>query len=603
MNAFQIEQVKLEAVFSNASAALAIVRGPNAIFEKVNLSYASLFNGRSLVGLSVVEALPELKGQKFPDLLAKVFATGETYVEVEATALLRRSEESPLEERYFDQSYFQIRDEKAQPYGVLIHAIDVTERVVLQRANEIKTQALELALKEAPLPAVLELIAKLIESNMGKATSASILLLDDSGHRLLHGAAPSLPSEYNDAINGIEIGPAVGACGTAAFQAAQVIAVDIATDPLWKNYRDLALKFKLRSCWSTPIVSSWGEVLGTFALYHPNTRSPSSADQQLVNLAAQTSAIVIERHQQAVRKQKVKNALRQSEARLNLALSASGIGFWDWNATTGYVFLSDTLMADWGIDPKNYGNTLPETMDRIHSEDRDRVWLEIERSTFEEKPYNVEYRVVRPSGEIIWVNAKGRYQVDEAKKPVRLTGIAINITDRRLANQALLDAVRSRDVFLSIASHELRTPLTSLKLQTQLRSRLLKKGTPTDFSPERLEKMFKSDGQQINRLARLIDDMLDISLISSGKLTLQRETFDMSALVRETAERYLPQFEALACPVTIKCDEAVEAVGDRFRLEQVVTNLLTNAIRYGNRKPVQLELKKEDDHVVFSVAD
>jgi PAS domain S-box-containing protein len=598
-----LEQLKLEAVFTHATASLAILQGPNAIFEKTNKSYANLFTDRPLIGKSVLAALPELKGQKFPELLSQVFETGTPYVESEAKALLRQSEGSPLEQRFFDQSYTRIIDKNGVPYGVLIHAVDVTERVIAREAGKMNAEALELALKEAPLASILELIVKLIESQAGEGAFASILLTDKEGKHLLHGAAPSLPSEYNQAINGIAIGPKVGSCGTAAYLVKPVIVENIALDPLWADFKELALKHGLAACWSTPIISSRGKALGTFALYHRRTGRPSTRDQQLADLASRTSAIVIERHLEMTRRQDAEIALRESEERLNLALSASNIGFWDWNASTRRVFLSETLLQDWGIDPKTFGNTLPECLARINPDDRDRVWREIERATFNQLPYDVEYRVIKPGGEEIWVNAKGRCFVDANNQPLRLTGICVNITNRRLEEKRLQDAIRARDEFLSIASHELNTPLTSLKLQAQMRARNLSRGDMNLFSNDRLKRMIDADARQIERLSRLIDDMLDISRINTGKLSVNLEHFDLYLLVKELTERFMPQFEAAGISMAFESEPEIFGDWDRFRLEQVVANLFTNAIRYGSGKPVHVRLRSEGEWAFLSVED
>jgi GAF domain-containing protein len=125
------------------------------------------------------------------------------------------------------------------------------------------------------LQPALEELLRTVEDVSSSRLLASVLLLDEEGKRLLHGAAPSLPAEYNDAIHGIEIGPSVGSCGTAAFRRSQVIVTDIRVDPLWADFRDLAEAAGLRACWSTPIVGVGGRVLGTFAMYYPQPSSPS----------------------------------------------------------------------------------------------------------------------------------------------------------------------------------------------------------------------------------------------------------------------------------------------------------------------------------------
>lgn len=154
----------------------------------------------------------------------------------------------------------------------------------------------------------------------------------------------------------------------------------------------------------------------------------------------------------------------------------------------------------------------------------------------------------------------------------------------------LKQAVRTRDEFMSIASHELKTPLTSLKLQSQLRKRNLQRGEHSAFTPEQLTKMFDSDERQLERITHLIDDMLDISRISSGKLSMSMERFDLCELVRDLAERSSEQFVAAGCSITLDVCHTTIGYWDPFRIEQVIMNLLTNAMRYGAGKPIQLEV-------------
>ena len=125
------------------------------------------------------------------------------------------------------------------------------------------------------LEVVLQKYLAEVEAAADTDIRTSILLLDRDGKRLMHGAAPSLPKAYCDAIDGLEIGPSAGSCGTAAYMGHSIFVTDIATDPLWVDYRDLALPHELRSCWSTPIRSDDDEVIGTFAIYHSTKRAPT----------------------------------------------------------------------------------------------------------------------------------------------------------------------------------------------------------------------------------------------------------------------------------------------------------------------------------------
>jgi anti-sigma regulatory factor (Ser/Thr protein kinase) len=144
------------------------------------------------------------------------------------------------------------------------------------------------------LTQALEALLRVVERVSTGGLLASVLLVDESGKRLLHGAAPSLPADYNQAIDGIAIGPFVGSCGTAAHRRSQVIVTDIDTDPLWAEFKHLALGAGLAACWSTPILVG-GRVLGTFAMYYPQPSSPSPSDLALIDVLVRTVATAIER--------------------------------------------------------------------------------------------------------------------------------------------------------------------------------------------------------------------------------------------------------------------------------------------------------------------
>ena len=132
-----------------------------------------------------------------------------------------------------------------------------------------------------------------VEESADTELLTSILLLDDSGTRILHGAAPSLPRIYCDAINGAEIGPKAGSCGTAAYTGRAIYVTDIATDPLWDDYRHLALPHGLQACCSTPIRDPAGNVIGPFAVYHPTPRSPTPGEVESIQLITHHVARVI----------------------------------------------------------------------------------------------------------------------------------------------------------------------------------------------------------------------------------------------------------------------------------------------------------------------
>jgi len=171
---------------------------------------------------------------------------------------------------------------------------DITERKRSELFLATEKKVFEMIAGNAQLDEILNTLCLEIE-NQSKGMLCSFLLLDENGLNLRHGAAPSLPEDYVKAIDGIEIGASVGSCGTAAYLKKPVIVLDIETDPLWRDYKEIALKNGLKSCWSTPIISSDKRVLGTFGMYYMETRSPTTYERKVIERTAYLARFAIER--------------------------------------------------------------------------------------------------------------------------------------------------------------------------------------------------------------------------------------------------------------------------------------------------------------------
>lgn len=153
---------------------------------------------------------------------------------------------------------------------------------------------LQMIAANAPLGEILKNLLLLIEAQSPEML-CSVLLLSDDGDHIRHGAAPSLPEDYVRAIDGASIGPKHGSCGTAMYRGLPVVVTDIMTDPLWDDYRELAAGAGLRACWSTPIMSGRGKVLGSFAMYYREPRTPTGAESRLTEVATRIAGLAIER--------------------------------------------------------------------------------------------------------------------------------------------------------------------------------------------------------------------------------------------------------------------------------------------------------------------
>lgn len=246
--------------------------------------------------------------------------------------------------RRYDGAYADIFDRgfiMRDPSGRAIRMIgamqDISAKKRLERQSDSERAILELLTRGEPLDSLLTHLALRTEA-MFPDMLCSVLLLDASGKRLTHGAAPSLPASYSRAIDGIEIGPSVGSCGTAAFLGTTVVSEDIATDPRWENVRELALSHNLRACFSVPILSSQGAVLGTFAVYYHVPHAVQAPELAVFERAAHLASLAIERRQ-------AEESLRQSEARFRRIMDSNMVGMIFWNRRGGITDANDAFLS------------------------------------------------------------------------------------------------------------------------------------------------------------------------------------------------------------------------------------------------------------------
>jgi diguanylate cyclase (GGDEF)-like protein len=178
----------------------------------------------------------------------------------------------------------------------LVNFSDITDRWHAEHRNQVRNEILEAIATGASLTEILIAVVRDVEAENPEML-CSILLLDEDGKCLRTGAAPSLPDFYNQAVDGLEIGESVGSCGTAAYSRKRVVVSDVQTHPYWKEFRELASRAGVASCWSEPVFSSKGRVLGTFAVYHRQPGEPRGQDLLLIAQIANLVSIAIEHHQ------------------------------------------------------------------------------------------------------------------------------------------------------------------------------------------------------------------------------------------------------------------------------------------------------------------
>jgi PAS domain S-box-containing protein len=223
--------------------------------------------------------------------------------------------------------------------------------------------------------------------------------------------------------------------------------------------------------------------------------------------------------------------------------------------------------------------------------------------TLREGVYREEGIRVRKDGTRFWAHATLTPLRDKAGQLRGYAKVTRDITAQKQSEAQLREAVRMRDEFISIASHELKTPITSMELQIQLLMRVLQQNGLAGLEPERLHKALNLSTSQLRRLSRLVEDMLDISRIGSGKLTIEKQDCDLGQVVQEVLDRNQGQLASAQIPVQRAIEPGVTGEWDRFRIDQVVANLLSNAIKYAARNQIEVRVQKVNDRALLSVQD
>jgi PAS domain S-box-containing protein len=347
------------------------------------------------------------------------------------------------EYRWFLVRAVSLRDEHGNIlkwYGILT---DIEDR---KRAEALLTgekRILEMVARGDSLVQILDSLCRLVEEQ-ASGVLTSILLLD--GDRLRHGAAPSLPKAYTDAIDGVVIGPSVGSCGTAAHCGEQVIVEDIASDPLWADYREAALPHSLRACWSTPVFSSQGKVIATFAMYYHEPRSPSPRDQEIIEQITHLAGVAIER-------KLTQEALQRSEAYLAEAQRQTKTGSWAYNPFTGKTnYWSDEMFRIFGLNPQE-GSSSEKFWQLVHPEDLGRVKERVEREARDKKEYVDEYRIVLADGTVKHILDIGHPVLNGAGEVAEFVGTTVDVTERKRAEETL----RRSEAYLAEAQRLTKT--------------------------------------------------------------------------------------------------------------------------------------------------
>ncbi len=288
------------------------------------------------------------------------------------------------------------------------------------------------------------------------------------------------------------------------------------------------------------------------------------------------------------------DAQHESEERLKFALSAARIIAWDWDFASGTVIRSDNSREIMGLPT----GTAKDFKELVHADDLPQLREATAKALRGEAPYDIEFRIGTRDGRLIWLHDKARLQVDAVGRPTHLTGIGVDITDRKRAETLLLDADRRKNEFLAMLAHELRNPLAPIRSAAEILRLLGPKDEKLNWARDVIER-------QVRHMTRLIDDLLDISRISRGRITLQKNPVNVVSAVAGAMETVRPFIEARKQTVDIVMPaEPGSVYGDATRLIQVLTNLLHNAMKYTPEAGrITLTVSKAQEQLYITIRD
>ena len=318
---------------------------------------------------------------------------------------------------------------------------DVTEAKQAGVLLAGEKRLLEMVARGDSLSGVLTELCRLFEE-LCSGSFSSILLLDRNANRLRHGAAPSLPEDYIKAIEGGVPGPSAGWYGTAACRGKAVIVPDIAADPLWADYREVALAHGLRACWSAPIRSSDDTILGTFAIYYREPCSPAPEQQAIIDRLTHVASIVLER-------KLAEDTVRRGEAYLAEAQRLSRTGSFGWMVSSGELIWSNETFCILGYD-RSVKPALGLVFRRVHPEDLGLVRQTIRRATREKAGFDFEHRLLMPEGEVKHLRVVAHPARAESGG-VEFVGAVMDITEKKKTEDALRSAKARFKGILEIA--------------------------------------------------------------------------------------------------------------------------------------------------------
>ncbi|SFD05907.1 PAS domain S-box-containing protein [Massilia yuzhufengensis] len=538
----------ISGLFRQSTSFIAVLSGPELVHERVNAAYMSLVGERDVIGLPLREALPELAEHGYQERLLHVMASGEPAVHRRAGIALRRVQDGAPDMRYVDFSIQPLGDAGGAVIALLVEGVDVTGHVLAERSAADSSRQLrhgqdsmrrgEAALRDAQLR---------LEGALGAAEVATWTwnlrenrVYADANLARLFGvsgqdAAGGPVEAYLAAIHPDDV----------ARVGARIEGALASGDAFSDSYRVRGADGSYR----------YVEARGKLAL--GSDGQPEWLPGVVLDISAQKEA---------------EARLRDSEARFRVIANAMPQSVWSTRPDGFHDYYNDQWYAFTGVP---YGSTDGDGWNGLfHADDQPLAWEKWRHSLETGAPYEIEYRLRHHSGHYRWVLGRALPVRAEDGAIIRWMGTCTDIHEQKLAQQALQEADRRKDEFLAMLAHELRNPLAPIATAASLLALAAN-------DPARVQQVAKVISRQAAHMTGLIDDLMDVSRVTRGLVTLERQAVTLAQVIDDALEQVRPLIESRQHALELQSAAGGAVVnGDRKRLVQVLANILGNAAKY-----------------------
>jgi PAS domain S-box-containing protein len=565
-----------------APVALAVIRGRELIFESVNDMMLNLLKKTPvIIGKPYAEALPEMIEQPYYQLLKNAYTSSNLHKESEAKAILEYNGE--LLEGYFNYVYQPVKDENGITNAVMAVAIDVTDQVLSrQREQELNE---ELATMNEELSASNE---ELNAANEELSQSQSIL-------QALNEDLTESETRFRNLVKQAPVGICI-------IRANDLVVIDVNDSYLelvgkkraemenrciWDSIPEAAEAYKgvMDGVINTGITfiarehelllirNGEPETVFVDFVYEPILLFDRSIDAIMVLGIDVTDKVIARR------------GAEEMEERIRLAVEAAEIGTFDLDLDNHIMLTSGRFDTIFGFD---HQVSWEDVTSVIHPDDQAQR-LAAHESSYKTGRLFYEARVIHNDASVHWIRVQGQVYYNNDKEPVRVLGTLLDITQFKHLQQ-------QKDDFISIASHELKTPITSLKASLQLLEKM-----KDDPSPKVLSRLIEQSSKSMQKISALVEDLLNVSRASESQLKLKKTTFNIASMLNACCNHIRV---AGKYTLTIRGDEQLQLYADEHAIDQVVVNLVNNAVKYAPESlEIYLIIEKEEDMAKISVKD